>query len=274
MNRFLSYHGLFGKNSFALANAFSREGSVFTPLDLPCRPYDTATTNLGFLRESTISWVEKINPDGKPIAVAHSLGVPRLLQVINGLEKNPFSALILICPVPPGDIGINLLNWREVKARVMALGAYSQIIRQCGISSSGWSRMVERDYKTFCRYLLPPGMGETEKREAFSFQRPEPGQVVRAGIFERPTIDWGKIDCPVIMFFGGEDRILSPDLKIGKKMVTALRNAHPEFELDFFTHQTIPGMGHYTREVNAIEIANRAFSYLEHFKPELVGYAI
>jgi pimeloyl-ACP methyl ester carboxylesterase len=261
VNRFLSYHGLFGKNSFALANTFSREGNIFTPLDLPCQPNDTVSTNLEFLLDSTNSW--KNIPGEKLIAVAHSLGVPRLFQVINDLGKNPFSALILICPVPPGDIGINPFNWREVKARVMALGAYWPIIRQCGIFSSGWDRMVGRDYETFCRYLLPPGMREEKKREAFRTQGEEPGQVVRTAIFKRPTINWKKIDCPVIIFLGSEDRILSPDLGIGKKMATALKNSHSGISSDCFVYQTIQGMGHYLRPTDAEKIAESTFSYFK-----------
>lgn len=275
MNRLLGFHGLFAKNSPALVDAFSREGNTFTPLDLPISPKATASTNLSFLRRLTINWESRYKNSGERlIGVGHSLGALRLLQVINGLTENPFTALILNCPVPPGDIGINLLNWREVKARFKTLGAYLPIIRQCVFSKRGWNRMVARDYETFCKYLLPSRMEEAERREAFSFQRPEFGQVVRNAIFKRPTIDWKKINCPVIIFLGSEDNILSPNLRIGEKMINALRNAHPRIAPDFFAYQTIPNMGHYLRKADAIKIAESALSHLEHFKPEPVSYAM
>ena len=269
MYNFPGFHGLFAGINPHLVSALDQKGNGFSFLTLPREFHDTEHTNLMFLRESTISLIKRTSPDEKLIPVAHSLGAPRLFQVINSLKQNPFYALVLICPVPPGDIGTNLRSWREVKARIKTFGAYWPIIRQCGIFPSGWDRMVVRDYETFCQYLLPPGMEEKEKREAFGFQGPEPGRVVRAAILKRPTIDWGKINCPVIIFLGGEDRILSPDLRIGEKMITALRNAHPKSRAPhFFTCETISGMGHYLRKVDAVEIVDTTLSYLsllEHF---------
>lgn len=264
---FLAFRGLFADSNEHLLRALSTGENTCSSLNFPVLRDSTQTDILRLLVTQTKSWAQR--KGGKNIGIGYSYGGLLMLEVINDLCTNPFDAIVLVNSVPPGDIDINWFNPFEAWARVRSVGAYWPIIKKCAHSGGpGWSQFVKRNFNNFCDYLLPPGMTEAEQKEAFAAQRSEWGVIVRAAVFERPSINWSKINCPVLIISGGQDVILSSTLKIGTKMAKVLKNAHSNgiFEV------TIPGMGHYIRRLDAEEIAKTTFSFLQNCLAEDLLY--
>jgi pimeloyl-ACP methyl ester carboxylesterase len=180
--------------------------------------------------------------DEPPILVGHSMG-GLIAQMLAARRK--VAALVLLAPSPP---------WGVPPSTLFEIAAAQALLLKVGF----WAQILEPDAGYAARHSFNR-MGPAEREEMAARLVPESGratfELMHWGLDmgRASEVDARKVDCPVLLLVGSEDRINPPGTV---ERIAALYKDRATFE-------TRPGMSHWLiGEPGWEEVAGRALNWL------------
>lgn len=226
-----------------LAGRFENAG--YTVLRPTLRFHDQKTPPPALATTSLIDYaadLQKELGDEPPILVGHSMGglIAQMLAA-----RRPVKTLVLLAPSPP---------WGVPPSSLFEIAAAQALLLKVGF----WAQILEPDagYAARHNFNRIPG---AERQQMIDRLVPESGratfELMHWGLdmSRASEVDARKVDCPVLLLAGTEDRINPPGTV---ERIAALYKDRARFE-------TCPGMSHWlVGEPGWEDVADRALNWL------------